>query len=76
MAKPKSYNGPALEFNDPEEASQIRSKEEVFMKMLKWNGAEDVELVSDYFLDLLWSSCKTTAALIKDKKYADQKRAL
>lgn len=27
-------------------------------------------------MDLLWSSCKTTAALIKEKKYADQKRVL
>lgn len=34
VAKPKSYNGPALEFNDPEEAAQIRQKEEVYKKML------------------------------------------
>lgn len=34
IAKPKSYNGPALEFQDPEAAASIRSKEEVYKKML------------------------------------------
>ena len=75
MRKPKSYNGPALEFNDPEQASQIRDKEEKLKKMLQWNGDEDVELVSGMYLDSLWESCKTTAALVKEKKWADQKKA-
>ena len=39
--------------------------------MLQWNGNEDVELVSNMFLDSLWQSCKTTAALVKEKKWAD-----
>ena len=76
MKKPKSYNGPALEFNDPEQSEQIRKKENKLKKMLKWNGDEDVENVSNMFLDVLWDSCKTTAALVKEKKWADQKKAV
>ena len=39
--------------------------------MLSWKGEKDVENVSNMFLDCLWESCKTTAALLKEKKWAD-----
>ena len=71
IAKPKSYNGPALEFNNPDEAVAIREREMIAQKMLQWNGDEDVEKVSEAFLDFLWSSSKTTARMIKEKKLAD-----
>lgn len=48
--KPKSYVGPAEEFNDVEEGQVIRDREKIAEKFLVWNGDEDVEGICDSYI--------------------------
>jgi hypothetical protein len=50
---PKTYNGPALNFMDPELAKKIREVEARTKKQLEWRGDEDLEVLALMFTKLL-----------------------
>ena len=47
--KPKTYNGPARLFDDPEQAKKIRDIEHRAKKKLAWKGNEDLETLCTMF---------------------------
>lgn len=62
------YEGPALEFNDPEALKQIRKRELIAQKEIAWRGSEDVELVISFYQNFLYGSTMTTRLLMNKNK--------
>lgn len=52
-AKPKTYNGPAVELTDPKKAAKIRKKEMKARKNMEWQGEKDIEMISQNFMRFL-----------------------
>jgi len=69
--KPKSYNGPAIEFKDKEATEKINKRERVAQNLVAWKGDEDVENVAENFLGFLFTTAASTA-----QHLAMEKRAL
>ena len=59
--KPKSYAGPATEFLDPEQASEIETRVKEAKKLVEWKGDEDIENLSHQYLEYLFSSSRSAA---------------
>lgn len=58
---PRSYKGPALDYSDPEKANALRKHTKTIRGMTKWQGEQDIELISQMFMDFLTTPTAATA---------------
>ena len=68
VKKPKTYNGPALDFQDSAKAAKIRARENKAKQQLEWNGESDIELICTLFTNFLTTPTAKTQLEIEANK--------
>ena len=63
--KPRTYVGPANDYNDPVKAEILRKHEEKVKKSMVWRGDADIEDICQMFMDVLTSPSGVAALDIK-----------
>lgn len=60
-ANPRTYNGPAKDYSDPNKADALRDHEKQMKAAGGWRGEEDIELICQMFMDFLTTPTAITA---------------
>ena len=64
-AKPKTYVGPATDYNDPVKAEILRRHEAKVKGSMIWKGDADIEEICKMFMDVLTSPTGVSALTVE-----------